>query len=239
MGAIATGIAVASACALSAVPAVDAEKPAFEGSRVRAIAADGRGGITLEAGKRDSAIVVKARRATGTAVITDDAGIRIDARFPRLASRCDQITKTKVRCAFLPPGGILARLGPGDDSIDIDTGAFAPVKVFGDIGSDLIHVSNPSNASSSRIKGNGGADKIVAGPSAGYLYGGPGNDLVRGRFGMDLISGDSGADALSGGGGSDQLEARDGERDRSIDCGPRGDHAEFDMGLDPTPVRCS
>ncbi len=72
---------------------------------------------------------------------------------------------------------------------------------------------------------------------------------LEGSFGPDILIGDGrdnnllgqpGADRFYGGGGDDFIDARDGGRDRHIQCGAgRGDQgfAMIDRG-DPAPVRC-
>lgn len=76
--------------------------------------------------------------------------------------------------------------------------------------------------------------------------GGPGNDVLRGfgqpdgligGSGNDKIDGGSGKDYLIGGPGNDKINARDGQRDKRIDCGPGKDRARVDK-IDPKPISC-
>jgi hypothetical protein len=80
-------------------------------------------------------------------------------------------------------------------------------------------------------------------PEVGHLgdalYGGKGKDVVGGRAGPDFISGGKGRDRLTGGEGNDNLNAKDGARDKRINCGPgRRDQALIDKKIDPAPRGC-
>jgi Ca2+-binding RTX toxin-like protein len=84
-----------------------------------------------------------------------------------------------------------------------------------------------------RVEGGRGPDRIL-----GFMFGdgGPGNDVVtggnRGRF---FLTGGPGADTLRGFAGDDIINARDGQRDRRIECGAGFDTALLDQ-QDPAPV---
>jgi hypothetical protein len=84
-----------------------------------------------------------------------------------------------------------------------------------------------------RVEGGRGPDRIL-----GFMFGdgGPGNDVVtggnRGRF---FLTGGPGADTLRGFAGDDIINARDGQRDRRIECGAGFDTALLDR-QDPAPV---
>jgi Ca2+-binding RTX toxin-like protein len=212
----------------------------FGGSRVYAFP-EGRGGITLDAGDLDSAITIASDDVRKQFVITDEAGIKVDGRFPQWESLCQQISQMKVRCALHEPGGIRVDLGDGDDSLRVDSTHNAPVVVGGDFsgpGDDVIRISNPPDAAASRIQGYGGDDVIVAGPSSDFLKGGPGDDLLRGEAGNDYLAGKRGADAHIAGPGDDRIEADRGDEDLDIRCGSGKDSATFDLRLDPMPERC-
>jgi Ca2+-binding RTX toxin-like protein len=69
------------------------------------------------------------------------------------------------------------------------------------------------------------------------LAGSAGPETIWGRQGNDLINGLGGADDLEGFAGRDRINARDGHRDRLIDCGSGRDRARVDRS-DPKPVGC-
>jgi hypothetical protein len=102
----------------------------FEGSRVYAVSV-GRGGINLNAGNLDNAIVIRSDDSKGEYVVTDEAGVKIDGRFPQWASLCNQVSRTRVRCSLYEPGGIRASLGSGKDSIEVHSTHHAPVVIAG------------------------------------------------------------------------------------------------------------
>lgn len=74
------------------------------------------------------------------------------------------------------------------------------------------------------IRGLGGADTV---------RGRPGDDLLRGNEGGDRLNGGPGRDRFFGGAGDDSVDARDGERDGTIDCGTGRDTVRTDGG-EPT-----
>ena len=110
--------------------------------------------------------------------------------------------------------------GPGDDTM---RGGSRPVVISafqGEPGS--------VETSSEYFRGQGGDDVLKGFGQPDNLDGGKGNDkLVGGR----------GRDDLDGGGGNDRLNARDGQRDASINCGPGNDAAKVDK-VDPKPISC-
>lgn len=110
--------------------------------------------------------------------------------------------------------------GPGDDTM---RGGSRPVVISafqGEPGS--------IETSSEYFRGQGGDDVLKGFGQPDNLDGGKGNDkLVGGR----------GRDDLYGGGGNDRLNARDGQRDASINCGPGNDAAKVDK-VDPKPISC-
>ena len=209
----------------------------FEGTRVHA-SPFGRGGVTLDAGDANNAIAVRTDDVKNEIVITDKSGVKIDPRYPQYASLCNQVSANRVRCSLYEPGGIRAVLGEGDDSIEVDSTRRAPVVVTGYGGNDSIFISTPTDATSSRLQGNGGSDLIVGGASGDRLRGGAGHDVVKGLAGDDLLAGKGGADVLRGGAGNDRLKATHDDADRSLRCGPGEDSAKVDRKLDPKPLQC-
>jgi Ca2+-binding RTX toxin-like protein len=69
------------------------------------------------------------------------------------------------------------------------------------------------------------------------LIGSHGPDTIWGRQGNDKIDGRAGADDLESFAGRDLIDARDGERDRRINCGSDRDRAARDR-IDPRPISC-
>jgi Ca2+-binding RTX toxin-like protein len=72
---------------------------------------------------------------------------------------------------------------------------------------------------------------------ADRLFGSPRPETIWGREGKDTIVGEGGADDLEGFAGADFINARDGRRDRLIDCGSGRDRARLDRS-DPKPISC-
>jgi Ca2+-binding RTX toxin-like protein len=145
--------------------------------------------------------------------------------------------------------------GAGDDLIE-DAGGFGVLKdnIFrGGAGNDTLI----SNEGSDVLFGEAGADRLQAGRSADRLNGGDDADLLNGDDGPDLLFGDDGDDRLLSGpkqdrltggkgrdfmkgqGQKDHIFARDGQRDRRLDCGPGGrkESAQRDR-IDPAPISC-
>lgn len=216
----------------------------YDGTRVYA-SPFGRGGITFQAGDAENSIVIETDDSRAEILIIDEAGARVDPRFPDYEPLCNQVGPKRVRCALYQPGGIRGALGDGDDSVMIDSTGHAPVVIGGYAGDDTITVENPSEAAGSRLQGYLGADVIVAGASDDFIFGGPGPDLLAGSAGDDRIRGagrrprdDVNADGLRGGPGDDRLHARNGDEDLYVRCGSGEDVAYIDQNLDPPPVGC-
>ena len=89
----------------------------------------------------------------------------------------------------------------------------------------------------------------VTGPSIGSDFfsgiesfqGSEDDDTILGSGGKDFLVGGGDPDEIRGRGGIDVIDAKDGDADVLIDCGP-GDNskekAKIDQGLDPDPVSC-
>lgn len=69
------------------------------------------------------------------------------------------------------------------------------------------------------------------------ILGREGNDTIQGGNKPDGLLGNGGRDSLYGFGGYDRLDAKDGARDKVIDCGPGGGKAKKDRS-DPKAKRC-
>jgi Ca2+-binding RTX toxin-like protein len=82
-----------------------------------------------------------------------------------------------------------------------------------------------------RLAGEYGNELAVGTASANRLYGG------RGR---DLLLGEVGGDELFGGPGIDRIDAKDKQREKTIDCGSGNDRRERATrdGGDPHPISC-
>jgi Ca2+-binding RTX toxin-like protein len=93
------------------------------------------------------------------------------------------------------------------------------------------------SASNEILEGSSEEDVLTGNRRGQLILGRGGNDLIRGMGGGDTLRGQPGADTLLGGGGPDTLEAKDGERDRRLDCGAGGRTAERDP-RDPPARHC-
>jgi Ca2+-binding RTX toxin-like protein len=81
-------------------------------------------------------------------------------------------------------------------------------------------------------------DEVLEGSNEGdRLIGSNGPETIWGREGNDVLIGNRGADDLEGFAGRDLLDARDGQRDRLIDCGSGPDRARRDR-IDPPAIKC-
>lgn len=127
----------------------------------------------------------------------------------KLGDRNDKLTSDNV-------GDLEVLGGPGNDTM---LGGSRPVLGGAEFGND---------ASAEDFAGQGGNDVLKG-------FGQP--DVLDGGKGNDKLDGGSGKDTFYGGGGHDVIDARDGHRDRAIDCGPGNDTAKVDK-VDPTPVSC-
>jgi len=91
--------------------------------------------------------------------------------------------------------------------------------LVGEAGNDVVR----GGPGSDRQFGKAGTDRLAGGPDDDFLRGGPGPDVMKGKT------------------GNDRINARDGERDVKITCGPGLNSAEAakrDKGLDPRPRSC-
>lgn len=90
------------------------------------------------------------------------------------------------------------------------------------------------------IEGSPKDDVLIGNGSRNILLGRGGDDRLLGNGGDDFLVGGTGRDELLGGPGPDRLYARDGVRDKGIDCGmgPRGGAAIADRS-DPPAGSCT
>jgi hypothetical protein len=83
-----------------------------------------------------------------------------------------------------------------------------------------------------------GRDRLTGGEGPDAIDGLGRGDVLRGAGGNDDLTGDAGGDSLIGGAGHDRLFAKDGRRDRRIDCGLGAADGATRDGKDPQPVSC-
>lgn len=112
--------------------------------------------------------------------------------------------------------------GPGSDGV---IGFSGNDRLFGGDGVDALF-------------GLGGADVLKGGGRSDVLLGAGGADALIGGGGADTLRGDRGRDSYRGGRGRDTLLARDGLRDRRLDCGAGRPESVRRDGLDPKPISC-
>jgi Ca2+-binding RTX toxin-like protein len=91
------------------------------------------------------------------------------------------------------------------------------------------------------LSGKSGFDTLRGGPGADREFGKSGNDRLAGGPDDDFLRGGGGHDVMKGKTGVDRINARDGDRDVKISCGPGPkalENAKWDKGLDPRPRSC-
>jgi hemolysin type calcium-binding protein len=120
--------------------------------------------------------------------------------------------------------GVVATIGgfPGTDGNGEDgpTGAADTIDldvegIIGSSGADLLGGDGVANT----ILGGEGDDTVLGGAGGDHLLGQGGRDRILGQDGNDLLKGGSGRDRMTGGFGNDLLKARDGLRDKRLNCG--------------------
>jgi Ca2+-binding RTX toxin-like protein len=161
---------------------------------------------------------------------------------------CVAFEPTKVSCVAAPVRAVSADLGDADDVFAMNAAlpgvpaSKLPSFVHGGPGNDVMVGGDAVD----RMFGDGGRDVIAGGRSNDVLHGGPDADAVIGSFGNDVLDGGPGPDAvfgqlgrdvMLGGGGRDTILARDGIRDRRINCGGGGGKGLLD-NKDPKAQRC-
>jgi Ca2+-binding RTX toxin-like protein len=175
--------------------------------------------------------------------VTDTAGLTVQEAEGQI---CTQPVDNRTACvdtgttAGIPDGETgtgenpVINLGDRDDTLTSDN--VGDLEVIGGSGDDNMRGgSRPvlggelgNNASVEYFRGQGGDDVLKG-------FGQP--DIIDGGKGNDKIDGGKGKDDLYGGGGNDVVNARDGQRDRRINCGPGNDTVKVDK-VDPDPVSC-
>jgi Ca2+-binding RTX toxin-like protein len=126
---------------------------------------------------------------------------------------------------FVQAGNDYASGGPGTDLLNYND-AMAPGGGVIDLG---LGTANGATIGSDLFDGIENAQ------------GTEGSDEIIGSDGPNLLIGGGDDDNLEGRGGIDILDAKDGEADDEINCGPgknSKEKAKIDQGIDPEPVSC-
>src|SRR5262245_1430162 len=117
-------------------------------------------------------------------------------------------------------------IGLGGDDIMVGNGGGDTVLGFD--GNDL-------------LIGESGGDVLRGGPGADREFGKSGDDRLAAGPDDDFLRGGTGHDVMKGKNGNDRINARDGNRDVKINCGPGPkalEGAKRDKRLDPRPKSC-
>jgi Ca2+-binding RTX toxin-like protein len=123
----------------------------------------------------------------------------------RAGAGCQQVDERTARCVYEGPEAPEVNLLDRDDRLDVPAGGGSVAARLGE-GHDVA-------VGASRVAGQGGADRLVAGPAGAALDGGAGDDELRGGPGVDWLTGGAGRDLYDGGAGDDVLMLSDGAAD--------------------------
>ncbi len=104
----------------------------------------------------------------------------------------------------------------GGNGNDFLIGSALPNELTGNGGNDTVN----GGLGNDKVSGSGGIDRLLGGLGNDRIFGGTENDNMVGAAGNDVITGNAGKDIFIGKKGNDRLIARDGARDKKIDCGP-------------------
>ena len=132
----------------------------------------------------------------------DNVGVSVE--YATMGSGPDSVTGSSVENRINGKVGddVILGLG-GNDTLD---GELGNDRLDGGDGADLLRALDGADTD----LGGSGKDRLFGGAAADKLFGGPGADQVTGDLGKDVHKGQ---------GGNDVLFARDGKRDKKIDCG--------------------
>jgi Ca2+-binding RTX toxin-like protein len=125
----------------------------------------------------------------------------------------------------------------GDHSSETLIGLGGDDFIFGNSGRDTVLGFDGNDL----LTGGSSSDLLRGGPGADRMFGKSGNDRLAGGPEDDFLRGGTGHDVMKGKTGIDRINARDGERDVKISCGPgpkRLEGAKRDKRLDPRPRSC-
>jgi hypothetical protein len=137
--------------------------------------------------------------------------------------------------------------GAGNDNMLVGEVSPSPDMIDGGPGRDFISYNNGGGpltvdlAAGTVVGTNSGTDTLF---SIEEVLGSQVGDTVLGDNGPNMLQGGLGAggpDTLKGRGGIDVLNAKNGEADVEINCGPGNnakEKAKYDKGLDPEPKSC-
>jgi Ca2+-binding RTX toxin-like protein len=156
----------------------------------------------------DVSVTAQGQGASAAYVFENPAGIA------QATAPCIIITPTRGSCPAEGRQALSFSLGKGANELHLDlaraTGDGFDLRRFGfngDLGKDLVDLSGralPATVTQARVRGNAGADRLIAGAARlDSQDGGRGNDRLVGSPGRDIQFGSSGGDRLSGGGGRD------------------------------------
>jgi Ca2+-binding RTX toxin-like protein len=143
---------------------------------------------------------------------------------------------------------IRVTLGKGDqDDGGTSDGAGDTVEyvenVIGGAGNDFIEgygtFEGNNDNKANVFRGGDGNDVLISDEGPDRLFGDAGADRLLSGAQQDRLTGGDGRDFMKGEGQKDHIFARDGERDRRLDCGPGGrrESAQRDR-IDPAPISC-
>lgn len=147
---------------------------------------------------------------------------------------------------FADDGADLLNGGPGDDLIVSSRAVCQGHRLLGGSGKDNASwaiVQSPGGTMRMQIGGRGGplgrcsSKHDYVGKDVESLEGTKFADILIGTSGKNGFLGWGGADTFLGRGGRDYIDARDGQRDKKIDCGG-GSAESLKDRIDPAPVRC-
>jgi hypothetical protein len=162
---------------------------------------------------------------------------------------CAELSPLVVACPAASVTSVAADLGAGNDVLEVTAvGAAAvpgayPVRAKGGEGNDVIKSAGGEDLLSGQagndiVAGGLGRDRLSGGAGGDGIVGFGGDDTLRGGPGNDALFGQKGRDVFAGGVGDDVILARDGLRDRRIDCGPgSAERAVVDL-KDPRAKSC-
>ena len=153
----------------------------------------------------------------------DNVGASVE--YATTGSGPDSVTGSLVENRVNGKAGddVILGLG-GNDTLD---GELGNDRLDGGDGADILRALDGADTE----LGGSGKDKLIGGAGADKLFGGPGGDRVTGDLGKDVHKGQD---------GNDKLFARDGKKDKKIDCGAgkaKKESAKADP-KDPKPRSC-
>jgi Ca2+-binding RTX toxin-like protein len=189
------------------------------GAAATTVVSDGAPGEVVVSGSDDFSSITVGYGA--------DFGISASEGVSDASSHCAVTAPTVVHCAYT-----------GITALSVSTG------LGGAQGGDVATVTNYGTSApwpaGIHLTLKGGADNDILHGAVGpdTIKGGGGDDALNGGAGSDQVNGGAGRDKLFGGGGVDKLNAKDGEKDKLIDCGGGADPKPKLDPKDPKPANC-